>query len=65
MLKDIKKFLAEEEKFSKPLWKATALAWWGKETTGEENYSEIAQVLSETLEKRAASPERFSKIKTW
>tara|TARA_B100000530_G_scaffold320551_1_gene253977 strand:+ start:3446 stop:5050 length:1605 start_codon:yes stop_codon:yes gene_type:complete len=65
MLKDIKKFLAEEEKFSKPLWKATALAWWGKETTGEENYSEIAQVLSETLEKRAASPERFSKIKNW
>ena len=65
MQKEIRNFLTDEEKFSRPLWKALALAWWGKETTSQKNYDEIAQVLSETMEKRIADKERFEKIKGW
>ena len=65
MQKEIRNFLIDEEKFSRPLWKALALAWWGKETTSQKNYDEIAQVLSETMEKRIADKERFEKIKGW
>ena len=57
MQKEIRNFLTDEEKFSRPLWKALALAWWGKETTSQKNYDEIAQVLSETMEKTALNNE--------